>query len=82
MLLKWLLVIIVVGLVWFGWRFVTRVEEVRRATRNQSGGSGRRADPAVEDLVKCPVCAAYVSAVRPQRCGRPDCPHLGRPPAS
>ena len=39
------------------------------------GGSRTEAPPGVtEDLLKCPVCATYVTRAAP-RCGRADCPY-------
>lgn len=44
--------------------------------RKRSGASRRRAH--AEDMRQCRVCGTYVPSVRPQSCGRPDCPFPGR----
>jgi hypothetical protein len=78
---KLLLLVIVVIAVWYGFKYVGRVEEVRRnlrrardaAERAQSRARGRARIEA-EDMVKCRVCDAYVAASGAARCARSDCP--------
>ena len=64
---KLLVVILVLIAVWYVKRWL--------ATTVRSTPQRRPAPPqrAVEDLVACRVCGAYVSAAGPA-CGRPDCP--------
>ena len=85
---KLILLIGIIVLVWYGFRFLGQVDRVRRRaaseaaarsaaaahrTRQQTGqGSGL---PKVEDMVKCRVCGSYVPARNPSRCGRNDCPY-------
>jgi hypothetical protein len=75
---KLLLFALLVAIVWFGVRYVNRVEEIRRAVREELK---RRQPPRrqaqsieAEDLVKCGQCGAYVAARSASSCGRPDCP--------
>ena len=89
---KLLLLVLVIGAVWFGWRWFQRVEAVRReqlrrqaAPQPQPAPSPRRdtyAGPAraasAEDMEKCPECGAYVAPRSAVSCGRPGCPY-GRP---
>jgi len=78
---KLALLVIVVLAVWYGFKYVGRVEEVRQnlkrardaADRAQSRTRGRARIEA-EDMVKCRVCDAYVAASGAARCGRSDCP--------
>lgn len=86
---KLLLLAVVVGLVWFGWRWVARVQAVGRA-RMEGGGKpapspkperanaapfAARPVPAAEDMEKCPECGAYVVPRSAVSCGRPACPY-------
>ena len=71
---KLLLLVLVVAAVWFGWRYVQRLqqtlakrEEPKRAPKPEPRGI------ASEDMVKCRACGAYVAAAA-GRCGRADCP--------
>jgi hypothetical protein len=77
MLYKLLLLLLVIAAVWFGFRYVGRVEAVRQALREQLA---RRQQPQkaprveAEDLAGCSVCGAYVAARGASHCGRADCP--------
>ncbi|HZB93183.1 MAG TPA: hypothetical protein VE397_17185 [Stellaceae bacterium] len=84
---KLLVFVLLFAVVWTGFRFVNRVEQIRRSVREelkrrQGGQAPPRRLPA-EDLVKCAVCGVYVSAHDGAACGRADCPRQrqGRPAA-
>ncbi len=83
---KLLVLAAVIALVWYGFKFVGRLQDQRKA----DGGLGARAPrpkrrggaPATEpraqdaeDMVACPVCQAYVQARGAMRCDRSDCPY-------
>ena len=87
---KLLVLVAVIGLVWYGFKFLGRLQDQRRADGGPNGGRGaraprrpkRRGAPAtepraqdVEDMVACPVCQAYVQARGATRCDRSDCPY-------
>ncbi len=80
---KLLLLALVLLLVWYGVRFVTRVGQVhqalRRAAEQAAMNAQGRAQPlqaiATEDLVKCGVCGAFVPAKSTASCGRAGCPY-------
>lgn len=77
---KLLLVVAVIAIAWFGWRWYQRWEKERRTLddrreaedalrRNRDG----REPVGVEDLAKCRVCGAFVAAGS-KACGRSGCP--------
>ena len=76
--------VVLVGLiviVWYAFKYVGRVEEVRRTVKRardaaERGQARSRAKARIdaEDMVKCRVCDAYVAASGAARCGRSDCP--------
>ena len=84
---KLLVLAAVIALVWYGFKFVGRLQDQRKA----DGGLGARAPrrsrrrggaPApepraqdAEDMVACPVCQAYVQVRGAARCDRSDCPN-------
>ncbi|WP_042693225.1 hypothetical protein [Azospirillum sp. B506] len=87
---KILLLALVIGAVWFGWRWVNRVQEIgraRSAARRRDGGrdaaaGGSPRSPGAyaptleaEDMEKCPECGAYVAPRSAVSCGRPACPY-------
>jgi hypothetical protein len=83
MIPKLLLIGLILLILWYGLRFVTRVGQVRQAIRRaaeqaaanaQAHGQPRQAI-ATEDLVKCSVCGAFVPAQSATSCGRADCPY-------
>ncbi|HEX6956784.1 MAG TPA: hypothetical protein VF194_02275 [Ferrovibrio sp.] len=70
-MLKFLLLILVIAAVWYGYRYVNRKEQ-----------TGARVAPApaqprvkAEDLVACRICGAYVAEATAKSCGRQDCPY-------
>jgi hypothetical protein len=76
-LTKLVLLGIVVAALWLGFRYMSRMDAIRRGLREEL--TRRRAPGAtpakeVEDLVKCARCGAYVAARNASACGRPDCP--------
>ncbi len=84
---KFLVLAAVIALVWYGFKYVGRLQDQRKA----GGGLGRRAarrskprggtsaaepgTPEAEDMVACPVCQAYVQVHGATRCDRSDCPY-------
>lgn len=87
-LTKLLFTTVAVLAVWYGYRWIGRVqarrqaeleEHMRRETRqaskrgpDRSGGTAK-----AEDLVPCETCGAYVPTPGARNCGRADCPYLG-----
>jgi len=80
---KLLLLALVFLVVWYGWKYTRRVDQIRRALheemeRRRSAAPGGRGDATrnlpAEDLIKCDSCGAYVPAQSAASCGRADCP--------
>jgi len=74
---KLLLFGLLVAVVWFGFRYMSRVDAIRRTLREELKRRQRPQKPVsveAEDLVKCAPCGAYVSARSATSCGRADCP--------
>lgn len=84
MFTKILLTVAVVAIIWFGFKYVQRMSELREAQLRrrpvppQPGGSAFRdevkAAGGVRDLVKCPICNTF-RAHDAGSCGRADCPY-------
>ena len=88
---KLLVLAAIVLAVWYGFKWVTRLQESRDAEtrvpprkRRWPGGvrgAFRRAakepeqQDAAEELTPCRVCGAYVAARGAANCGRADCPY-------
>jgi len=79
---KLLFLALVIGVVWFGWRWFNRVgaverERVREKRRPESAPGPAQSAPRVsaEDMEKCPECGAYVAPHSAVSCGRPGCPY-------
>ncbi len=78
---KFLLLAAIIAAVWYGFKYMNRVEAVRRSTRQAAGQVAERQRAQqrsrtieAEDLVKCPACGSYVAARGATHCGRGDCP--------
>lgn len=81
---------IVIAAIWYGFKWIGRLQERNdalsreRARRmkaedalNKSAGSGGRATPEVEEMIECPTCGAFVPAVGARNCGKSGCPYTG-----
>ncbi|HMA14443.1 MAG TPA: hypothetical protein VKP12_06645 [Kiloniellaceae bacterium] len=76
---KLIVLALVVAVVWYGFRFLGRLQKARKEEaklRQQQGPQPAKkaarddAKGAVEDLVPCPSCGAYVRAGSTCSCGR------------
>ncbi len=80
---KLLLTVAAIAIVWYGWKWMNRVQARRQgeldgAGRRPVGRDSRRKrrarQPATEDLIQCAVCGSYVPAAGGGVCDRADCP--------
>ena len=77
---KLLVLVVVVAAVWYGFKFITRLQDARRTDAELRDSAVRRTKAAkgpveAEDMVQCPVCQAYIQARGVTDCGRADCPY-------
>lgn len=77
---KLVVLVAVIAIIWFGFRWFERWERERRhaAERGQGrlGGGGRQGPIGgsdTEEMKACSVCGTYV-AVTARACGRSNCP--------
>ena len=71
---KLLLLVAVIFVAWFGWRWYQRWEiEQRRAETAKRTGGGAAPRLSAEDMVACRVCGVYV-AKSARACARAECP--------
>jgi hypothetical protein len=81
---KLLLLVALIAVIWFGFRWFERWERERRtgssARPGQVGRGGdagvgqpRAREPAAEEMTACPICGTYVAAGA-RSCGRTNCP--------
>ncbi len=77
---KLVVLVAVVAVIWFGFRWFERWERERRqsAERPQGRLGGGRQGPigssgGAEEMKACAVCGTYVSTTA-RACGRPNCP--------
>ncbi len=89
MFLKIALLVAVVAIVWFGFRYLERRDRVtagkrgtgertlgerlRKSMRAKDADQPRGGD--VEDTERCPTCQAFVSVEGISDCGKPNCPY-------
>ncbi|MBC7907184.1 MAG: hypothetical protein H7Y60_10620 [Rhodospirillaceae bacterium] len=81
MFAKFLLTVAVVAIIWFGFKYLQRVTELRgrRDAARAPSGDKPRFEPvtdgeSVQDLVKCSVCNTFRSP-KLGPCGRAKCPY-------
>ena len=90
MFLKVAVLVLLVAVVWFGFRYLerrNRVEEGRRRPMERTMGerirksmrerAGAKAEPdrSIGDTEQCPVCKSYVAVDGISNCGKPNCPY-------
>lgn len=80
---KILFTIVVIVAVWYGFKWVGRLQAKGTESKNRKA-AGRRTDrssPAggepIEDMVECSICGDFVAARGAVHCGRADCPFPG-----
>lgn len=71
-MLKYLLLILVIAGVWYGYRYVNRKKSAPDSTPVTPPP---RPQVKAEDLAACRVCGAYVAESTAKSCGRNDCPY-------
>lgn len=64
---KLLVLLGIVLAVWYGYRWLSRVRQIREQRKNRV--------LSAQDTVRCPRCEAFVVADGPSSCGRADCPY-------
>jgi uncharacterized protein len=81
---KILVLVAIVAAVWYGFKWVSRLQAARdaeakaqgkRAAKRRAPGRPSASADDAEDMVQCPVCRAYVQARGASSCGRSDCPY-------
>jgi len=71
----------VIAAVWYGFKFIGRLDAARKAQGSATTTRGRRAKPPrattidAEDMVRCPTCGTFVAPTAAGGCERPDCPY-------
>ena len=71
---KLIVLIAIVVAVWYGFKFVSRLDKQRK-TRLKTARKTDSEPEAVGQMVKCEVCDAYVAQGAASNCGRADCPY-------
>ena len=71
-LTKLLVLAALIAAVWYGFRWVQRLQQVQQAAEKDKVERG--ADPSSEDLVACSRCGVFVPARGGRSCDRADCP--------
>ena len=85
---KILVLISILGAVWYGFKLIGRLKEARDEQAKRQGTEPRKSNPwrsrapasearpvEAEDMVECPVCRTYVAAKGTRTCDRTGCPY-------
>lgn len=86
MFMKFLLTVAVIAVIWFGFKYMSRLAELRQKREAEVpprrpvgvgpiGGSRGEAVEDVHDMVKCGACGTWQPARSSRSCGRADCPY-------
>lgn len=73
---KLLLIVLVIGAVWWFYRRsqIKRREQDELDRHPRTRAKTNQSAKPIEDMKQCRVCNAYVPAVGASRCGRENCP--------
>ena len=79
---KLLLLALVIGAVWYGFKFFGRLDGSRRRVEKAARAAvdkaaGPRAEPAAQDMERCETCGDFVAQGSATACGREACPYAG-----
>jgi hypothetical protein len=77
-LFKLIVLAAIIAVVWYGFKYYSRIEAVRASEERLKGARRRAKHPEVEDaetMVQCPVCKVYQPAGDTAPCDRADCPY-------
>ena len=76
---KLLFTVLVIGAVWYGFKWVGRLQSRQRSDGRvgKTGAAPSEAPQPLEaqDMVPCPVCGDYVAAGVTVDCSRDNCPY-------
>ena len=77
---KLLVLVSIVAAVWYGFKFIGRLDKARQAKaalKMAGKDHGRAAAVESEEMERCAACGTYVAARGAASCGRDDCPYPG-----
>ncbi|MEC7205080.1 MAG: hypothetical protein VXW49_15570 [Pseudomonadota bacterium] len=70
---KILVLAVIIAAVWYGFKFVGRLQANRQVELEDARPEGNSTDAG--DMVKCPQCAAFVVAGGAAKCSKSECPY-------
>lgn len=80
---KILLLAVIIGAVWYGFKFFSRLDaskdrlaKAARKVADRVAGGGAPADAAARDMERCETCGDFVAAGTATPCGREACPYI------
>lgn len=79
---KLVVLVAVIAVIWFGFRWLERIERARRRAAERAQARLGRSRPGpigggeTQEMKACPVCGTYVAATA-GACGRANCPFPG-----
>ncbi len=79
---KLLLLALIIGAVWYGYKFFGRLDSSRRKVEKAARAAvdraaASRAEPAAQDMERCETCGDFVAQGSASSCGREACPYPG-----
>ena len=83
---KLLLLALLVGAVWYGFKYVGRFDAARKRVAKAARKAAQRAavetaepepEPEAQDMERCATCGDYVAVTVASSCGREACPYPG-----
>lgn len=65
---KILLLVVIIAVVWYGFKAVGRINAKRNASEDDSVADASSSSADAEEMVQCPKCGAYFARSEPHTC--------------
>jgi len=72
---KLLVTAVAILIVWYGFKYMTQLGEVRAANLAAEQAAKKDKRVEAEDLVECNLCGSFVAPATAKKCDRGDCPY-------
>ena len=70
---KLLVTAVAIFIVWYGFKYMTQLGEVRAANLAAKQAAKKDKRVEAEDLVECNLCGSFVAPATAKKCDRGDC---------
>ena len=77
-LFKLFILVVVLAVIWYGFKFLGRLEKYRKVklvASKTSENENLAQNMDAGDMIRCPICGIYVAVDNSMDCGQRNCPY-------